>query len=198
AGVAARPLLAASQAAVSASAAARDTRGMWGPLSAEPGQPTVQAGRSGQPHQREPRHQQGEAHLSPFSQPATAGASRFFRAIRSREPRPCQERARRLSLGTGTASDPGGHGMRELTGDVVAVLVVALLAGCTAIEKKDARQTESILAAAGFQMKPADTPDRVAHLQLLRPLKLVPHDRDGKLVYVYADPKACKCIWVGD
>jgi len=88
--------------------------------------------------------------------------------------------------------------MRELTTGVVAVLVVALLAGCTAIEKKDARQTESILAAAGFQMKPADTPDRVAHLQLLRPLKLVPHDRDGKLVYVYADPKACKCIWVGD
>ena len=56
--------------------------------------------------------------------------------------------------------------MWELTRDLVAVLVVVLLGGCTAIEKQDARQTESILAAAGFQMKPADTPDRVAHLQL--------------------------------
>ena len=78
------------------------------------------------------------------------------------------------------------------------MLAVALLAGCTAIEKQDARKTESVLAAAGFQMKPADTPDRVAHLQLLRPFKMVPHDRNGTLLYVYADPKACKCIWVGD
>ena len=88
--------------------------------------------------------------------------------------------------------------MREMTRGLVAVLAVALLAGCTAIEKQDARKTESVLAAAGFQMKPADTPDRVAHLQLLRPFKLVPHDRNGTLFYVYADPKACKCIWVGD
>jgi len=88
--------------------------------------------------------------------------------------------------------------MREMTRGLVAVLAVALLAGCTAIEKKDARTTESVLAAAGFQMKPADTPDRVAHLQLLRPFKVVPHDRNGTLLYVYADPKACKCIWVGD
>ena len=50
--------------------------------------------------------------------------------------------------------------MREMTRGLVAVLAVALLAGCTAIEKKDARATESVLAAAGFQMKPADTPDR--------------------------------------
>jgi hypothetical protein len=88
--------------------------------------------------------------------------------------------------------------MREMTRGFVAVLGVALLAGCTAIEKQDARKTESVLAAAGFQMKPADTPDRVAHLQLLRPFKMVPHDRNSTLFYVYADPKACKCIWVGD
>ena len=88
--------------------------------------------------------------------------------------------------------------MREMTGYAVAIVMAALLGGCTAIEKQDARQTESILAAAGFQMRPADTPDRVAHLQLLRPFKLVPHDKDGKLLYVYADPKACRCIWVGD
>ena len=88
--------------------------------------------------------------------------------------------------------------MRKMTRGLVTVLVVALVAGCTAIEKQDARKTESVLAAAGFQMKPADTPDRVAHLQLLRPFKMVPHDRNGTLLYVYADPKACKCIWVGD
>src|SRR5262249_22026606 len=43
-------------------------------------------------------------------------------------------------------------------------------------------------------------PKRQAHLQTLTPLKLVPHTRssDGKLLYVYADPKGCQCLYVGD
>jgi hypothetical protein len=90
--------------------------------------------------------------------------------------------------------------MRGAVGLLSAVSVVVLFAGCAAMREERAKDKESILSAAGFQMKPADTPARVAHLQTLTPLKLVPHTRssDGKLLYVYADPKGCHCLYVGD
>ena len=87
--------------------------------------------------------------------------------------------------------------MREMARYVVAVVV--LLAGCAAMREEHTREKENMLAAAGFQMKPADTPKRVAHLQMLTPLKLLPYTRtDGKLLYVYANPKGCNCLYVGD
>jgi hypothetical protein len=89
--------------------------------------------------------------------------------------------------------------MREMTRYVVAVVLVVLFAGCAAMREERARDKENLLAAAGFQMKPADTTKRVAHLQMLTPLKLLPYTRtDGKLLYVYADPKGCNCLYVGD
>ena len=89
--------------------------------------------------------------------------------------------------------------MREMTRYVVAVVLVVLIAGCAAMREERARDKENMLAAAGFQMKPANTPNRVAHLQTLTPLKLLPYTRsDGKLLYVYADPKGCNCLYVGD
>jgi hypothetical protein len=89
--------------------------------------------------------------------------------------------------------------MREMTRYIVAVALIAVLGGCAAMREEHARDKENLLAAAGFQMKPADTPNRVAHLQTLTPLKLLPYTRsDGKLLYVYADPKGCNCLYVGD
>ena len=89
--------------------------------------------------------------------------------------------------------------MREMTRYVVVVVLIVVLAGCAAMRQERARDKENMLAAAGFQMKPADTPNRVAHLQTLTPLKLLPYTRsDGKLLYVYADPKGCNCLYVGD
>jgi hypothetical protein len=59
-------------------------------------------------------------------------------------------------------------------------------------------QTEELLAAAGFDQKLADTPEKLAHLQTLTPArKLFPQERDGHLYYVYADPDLCKCLYVG-
>jgi hypothetical protein len=89
--------------------------------------------------------------------------------------------------------------MREFTRYVVAVALIVVLAGCAAMREERAKDKENMLAAAGFQMKPANTPNRVAHLQTLTPLKLLPYTRtDGKLLYVYADPKGCNCLYVGD
>jgi len=80
----------------------------------------------------------------------------------------------------------------------IAMIAAVITAGCAAIRNMKAQQTEEILAAAGFQMKLADTPEKLARLQALRQQKLVPHQRDGEVYYVYADAGGCKCIYVGN
>ena len=58
--------------------------------------------------------------------------------------------------------------------------------------------TEQLLTAAGFEKKVADTPAKLAHLGTLTPArKLVSHQRDGRLYYVYADPAVWNCLYVG-
>ena len=58
--------------------------------------------------------------------------------------------------------------------------------------------TEQLLAAAGFDQKLADSPEKLANLQLLTPARrLVSQERNGQLYYVYADPALCKCMYVG-
>jgi hypothetical protein len=80
-------------------------------------------------------------------------------------------------------------------------LIVALgvsVTGCASIRAHQTAETEQVLAAAGFQVEPADTPEKLAHLQTLTPRKVVQNVRDGQLQYVYADPQTCKCLYVGD
>jgi hypothetical protein len=72
------------------------------------------------------------------------------------------------------------------------------LAGCAAIEKHEAEQTEQLLSAAGFQIRPADTPAKLADLERLQQHKLVRHDRNGEATYVYADAADCRCLYTGD
>jgi hypothetical protein len=58
--------------------------------------------------------------------------------------------------------------------------------------------TEQLLTGAGFQKKVADTPEKLAHLDTLTPARrLVAHQGDDKLYYVYADPAMCECLYVG-
>ncbi len=83
------------------------------------------------------------------------------------------------------------------TAAVLTILGIAL-SGCAAIQNHKAVQTERLLAAAGFQMKLADTPDKLTRLEALPQRTLVPHKRsDGKLFYLYADSTSCKCLYVG-
>ena len=80
-------------------------------------------------------------------------------------------------------------------------LIVALglsVTGCATIRAHQTAETEQILSAAGFQVQPADTPEKLAHLQTLTPRKVVQDVRDGQPQYVYADPETCKCLYVGD
>ena len=87
--------------------------------------------------------------------------------------------------------------MRLLVRLAVIVIAISLVPACTYFKRKDADQVESTLAAAGFRMKSADTPQRLAKLESLPVRKLVPMQREGETVYVYADPDFCKCLYVG-
>jgi len=88
--------------------------------------------------------------------------------------------------------------MRWTTRILPLVALSLSVTGCAAIRAHQAVETEQVLAAAGFQVKPADTPEKLAHLQTLTPRKVVRYSRDGQPQYVYADPETCKCLYVGD
>jgi hypothetical protein len=81
---------------------------------------------------------------------------------------------------------------------IAGVGLAVALAGCAAIDRHEAEQTEQLLAAAGFEMRPADTPAKLADLDRLQQHKLVRHERDGEATYVYADAADCKCLYTGD
>lgn len=53
------------------------------------------------------------------------------------------------------------------------------------------------MAAAGFQAKPADTPEKLANLRAMRPRQLISQSKDGNFVYTYADPDYCQCLYMG-
>jgi hypothetical protein len=79
-----------------------------------------------------------------------------------------------------------------------AMLTGALvLAGCQAIENEGAQSTEQLLAAAGFHMKEATTPQQLANLEAMTQRKIVIHDQNGKPRYIYADAEGCKCVYGG-
>jgi hypothetical protein len=65
------------------------------------------------------------------------------------------------------------------------------------MRRKEAYRTEQLLIEAGFRMKPADTPEQLGRLQALPAFKLVKQTKDGRVVYRYADPSKCQCLYVG-
>jgi hypothetical protein len=75
-----------------------------------------------------------------------------------------------------------------------AALLVAACAdtGTGVIDKED------MLASAGFVAKKADSAARIATLKSLPPHQFVTRTTDGRTRYLYADPTACGCIYVGD
>lgn len=58
--------------------------------------------------------------------------------------------------------------------------------------------TEELLAAAGFQAVPANTPERAAQLGSLDPHRLIAQPNGATFTYVYADPQGCQCLYMGD
>src|SRR5262245_51768508 len=76
--------------------------------------------------------------------------------------------------------------------------VVLASGGCAYFARQNAQDTENLLAAAGFTMKPADTADKLAHLKQMPVRTIVSRSKGDQLVFTYADPEYCKCMWVGN
>src|SRR5262245_47932218 len=73
----------------------------------------------------------------------------------------------------------------------VAMMSVVLgLGGCAL----GASNTEGLLSQAGFRKIPLETPQRADGLPNRQVVK---RTTEGKPEYVYADPKYCKCLYVG-
>ncbi len=77
------------------------------------------------------------------------------------------------------------------------VLAAALLPGCAAIEKAERKGTEQMLAAAGFKVLPADTPQRQSALAQLKPYTISRQIRGNQVYYVYPDTDG-NFAYVGD
>jgi hypothetical protein len=89
-----------------------------------------------------------------------------------------------------------GYSARRARLVVLAATLLAL-AGCATMQRGEAASTEQLLTAAGFQMRPANTPERLADLNAMPPGKLLVSSRAGNVIYTYADPERCRCLYVG-
>jgi hypothetical protein len=76
-------------------------------------------------------------------------------------------------------------------------LAAVFLTGCAAIEKAERGSTEQMLAAAGFNALPADTPQRQAALAQLKPYVISQQFRNGQALYVYPDAEG-NFAYIGD
>ena len=89
--------------------------------------------------------------------------------------------------------------MQRVVRTLLPVVVLAALgSGCAYTQRQKAQQIEPMLSAAGFKMKLADTPEKLAQLKAKPQLKLKPLTRNGKLYYAYADADGCSCSYLGD
>jgi hypothetical protein len=76
------------------------------------------------------------------------------------------------------------------------VLQLGLLTACQT-QQQIVTQREDNLAAAGFIVRPANTPERQVMLHRLPPHKFVQRVNGDSVHYVYADPLVCGCLYVG-
>jgi len=77
-----------------------------------------------------------------------------------------------------------------------AIILLLTLGGCASTSNGTAK-FEQMMIAGGFRMKPADTPEKLAHLQTLPQKRIVTRQKDGKVFYLFADPDQ-KALYVGD
>src|SRR5437763_12882005 len=96
-------------------------------------------------------------------------------------------------------SRPGGYAsMGKPLNRTGLAVAAALLAAACANSGTAVSEQENMLASAGFAPKKADTPARMASLKSLPPHQFVIRNIRGRSTYLYADPTACGCIYVGD
>jgi hypothetical protein len=80
---------------------------------------------------------------------------------------------------------------------IVSISGCLLLCACESMQRW-VSDKEDLLAAAGFDVHPANTPQREAELKTLPANKFVSRAKDGHIEYLYADPLVCNCLYTGD
>ena len=79
-------------------------------------------------------------------------------------------------------------------------LTLVMIAACVAVSACAAQvqNKENMLAAAGFTLVPANTPQRQTSLAAMPPHKFVRQLRNNMVIFTYADPTICDCLYVGN
>lgn len=91
--------------------------------------------------------------------------------------------------------------VREVAlGCLLALIASAtMMTGCAGQGTMPATmQTQLDLGSCGFTWKIADTPEKLKQVEALPQRQIVPHQKDGKIYYIYADARDCKCVYIGD
>jgi hypothetical protein len=78
----------------------------------------------------------------------------------------------------------------------LCIAAILVLGGCATAPAR--LSTGDMLSAAGFHMKLADTPKKLALLKQLPPHHFIHREKDGKTLTVWADPAGCNCLYVGN
>ena len=87
--------------------------------------------------------------------------------------------------------------LKSPAGALLGLLLCAgMLCACQSMPP-DIGAYDDNLAAAGFIMKPANTPQREAMLSRLPPHQFLIRQNGNVVHYVYADQLVCDCLWVG-
>jgi hypothetical protein len=76
---------------------------------------------------------------------------------------------------------------------LMALAICAAVSGCSQVQSR-----EDMMAAAGFTIVPANTPQRQAALAKMPPHRFVQQVRNNAVLFVYADPTICGCLYVGN
>jgi hypothetical protein len=95
------------------------------------------------------------------------------------------------------ASAPAALHFSARRAAIIGVLIgVVMLCACES-QQQQITEHEDKLSAAGFVVKPANTTERQEMLKRLPPNQFVRREKGDTVHYVYADPIACGCLYVG-
>jgi hypothetical protein len=81
---------------------------------------------------------------------------------------------------------------------VPVLLGLALLVGGCTTKAERIEGKEDQLAAAGFDVLPASDKTRQQEIRGLPAHRFVTQIKNGKVIYLYADPLVCNCLYVGN
>jgi hypothetical protein len=80
----------------------------------------------------------------------------------------------------------------------IALVAALTVAGCAGPPKDPTFQQMNALAAAGFDLKMADTQAKLERIKKLPHLRLAQVEYKGRQVYIYTDAQGCQCLYLGD